>query len=383
MKKVLIFSTAYFPFVGGAEVAVKEITDRISDIEFDMITARMDRKLPKFERVGNVNVYRMGFGVKALDKIILAKWGFLKALKLNKKNNYDIAWSIMASQASIAASLFKIFKKRVKLILTLQEGDEEEHLARYVFNIKFLYKILIRPWHILVFKKADFVTAISSYLVDRAIQNGIQKEKIKIVPNAVDIKHFTKEYPKEELNSLKNELNIKDGEKVLITTSRLVKKNAIDDVIKSLKYLPSNIKFLIFGIGEDLEKLKNLAKEINVEDRIKFLGQVDHKDLPKYLHISDVFLRPSLSEGLGNSFLEAMVAGVPVVGTEVGGIPDFLIDRESGLFCEVNNPESIVEKVKLLLENDELRKKIIENGRNLVKKEYNWDIIVKRIKDIF
>ena len=63
---------SFFPFVGGAEVAVKEITDRISDIEFDMITARMDRKLPKFERVGNVNVYRMGFGVKALDKIILA-----------------------------------------------------------------------------------------------------------------------------------------------------------------------------------------------------------------------------------------------------------------------------------------------------------------------
>ncbi|MCG2695311.1 hypothetical protein L6261_04530, partial [Candidatus Parcubacteria bacterium] len=61
MKKILIFSTVYYPFVGGAEVAIKEITDRIGDIEFDMVTLRFDKNLPKFEKIGNVNVYRIGF----------------------------------------------------------------------------------------------------------------------------------------------------------------------------------------------------------------------------------------------------------------------------------------------------------------------------------
>ncbi|MDD5071750.1 MAG: hypothetical protein PHQ42_03375, partial [Patescibacteria group bacterium] len=75
MKRVLIISTAYFPFVGGAEVAVREITERISAIEFDMITARMDRKLPRFERLGNINVYRIGIGLQIFDKLWLAFGG--------------------------------------------------------------------------------------------------------------------------------------------------------------------------------------------------------------------------------------------------------------------------------------------------------------------
>jgi len=92
INRILIFSTAYFPFVGGAEVAVKEITDRINDIQFNMITARMDRKLSKEESVGNVNVFRVGCGCKTIDKFLLPICGLIKALQLHKKNNYDIVF---------------------------------------------------------------------------------------------------------------------------------------------------------------------------------------------------------------------------------------------------------------------------------------------------
>ncbi len=405
IKKVLIFSTAYFPFVGGAEVAVKEITNRIDNCVWALITARMDRKLPKQERVGNVDVYRVGTGRKTIDKILLPISGFLKAVKLHKKNNYDIAWPIMASQASIAASFFKIFKPKVKLLLTLQEGDEEEHLKRYVFGSNLLYKIFIQPWHLLVFKKADFITAISNDLKQRAVNNKV-KCGVEVVPNGVDVDRFQISDFRFKISDFKKELGIKENEKVVITTSRLVKKNGINDLINAMpKLLITKYKLLILGVGSDEKELKKLVKDLKIEDKVMFLGQVDHKDLPKYLWASDVFCRPSLSEGLGNSFLEAMSAGVPVVGTAIGGIPDFLQDGKSsfapsdaktlagkkatadktGWFCKVKNPKSIAEKIKYILDEknkDEVRR-VVENAGKLVEKKYNWEIIAVKFKEIF
>jgi len=169
----------------------------------------------------------------------------------------------------------------------------------------------------------------------------------------------------------------------LITVSRLVLKNAVDDVIKSLKYLSKNVKFLILGSGPDLAKLQELAEELEVKNRVIFLGQIDHKEILKYLKISDIFIRPSLSEGLGNSFLEAMAAGLPVIGTSVGGIPDFLEDRKTGLFCRVRNPQNIAGKVKELLSDNELRRVIIDNGWALVEKKYSWFKISQQMDQIF
>ncbi|KKU36616.1 MAG: Glycosyl transferase group 1 [Candidatus Azambacteria bacterium GW2011_GWF2_46_32] len=129
--------------------------------------------------------------------------------------------------------------------------------------------------------------------------------------------------------------------------------------------------------------MKDLTKKLNLEDNVLFLGEVSHKDLPQYLWISDVFVRPSLSEGLGNAFLEAMAAGVPVIGTKVGGIPDFLREGETGLFCEVQNPKSIAEKIETLLKDKKLRLRLVENGRKLVEEKYNWDSIARQIENIF
>ena len=73
-KKILIFSIAYHPFIGGAEMAIKEITDRIGDIDFDLITLRFDKNLSKFERIGNLNVYRIGFTGMAKSPIGSTPW---------------------------------------------------------------------------------------------------------------------------------------------------------------------------------------------------------------------------------------------------------------------------------------------------------------------
>ena len=99
MKRILIFSLAYYPkFVGGAEIAIKEITDRLGgDFEFDMITLKLDYKSPHIEKIGNVNVYRVGFGTeKYLNKVFYVFLAFLKAFFLSNKNHYHFSWSIMS-----------------------------------------------------------------------------------------------------------------------------------------------------------------------------------------------------------------------------------------------------------------------------------------------
>ena len=393
MKKVLIFSIAYPPFVGGAELAIKEITDRINDIRFDLITLRFDSSLPKFEKIGNIDVYRIGFTKKNSAMADLVKWPLkinkllfpftacFKASRLNHQNKYDATWAMMAAYAGFAAMFFKLTHPKVPYLLTLQEGDPIEYILNKVK--------LVRPFFRMIFTKANFIQAISNYLADWARARGFKGE-LEVVPNAVAVAHFSQKYSEQEQTDLKQKLNKAPDDKFVITTSRLVKKNAADDVIKSLLFLPNNVKFLILGAGPDEAALKNLARELNVAKRVIFYGQVDHKDMPLFLKISDVFIRPSLSEGLGNSFLEAMAAKIPVIATPVGGIPDFLFDPEqnpdrppTGLFCNARDPQGIAEKIKIFLENNNLRQKIIVNARELVVKNYDWQLIAEKMGRIF
>ncbi|MBT4277471.1 glycosyltransferase [Candidatus Falkowbacteria bacterium] len=392
-KKVLIFSLAYPPFVGGAELAIKEETDRIKDIEFDMVTLRFDRDLPKFERVGNVNVYRIGFtkpGAKMedlvkyplkLNKLIFPFIACFKASKLHKKNKYDAIWAMMAAYAGFAAMFFKTRHPKVPYLLTLQEGDPIDYILKKVRFVKPLFKR--------IFTKADYLQAISNYLASWGKGMGFKGE-LKLVPNAVNTAHFSQEYNEEELNELKKELGKKDNDKYVITTSRLVLKNAVDDVIKSLQYLPDNIKFLVLGDGPDKEKLDKLVEKLKVKDRVKFLGLVDHKVMPKYLKASDIFIRASLSEGFGNSFIEAMAAEIPVIATQEGGIADFLFDSEknpnkksTGWAVNKRDPKGIAQAIKKILDNQEQTKKTVENAKKMAFEKYDWNIIAKDMEGIF
>ncbi len=372
-RRILIFSLAYYPaFVGGAEIAIKEITDRIasSDVEFDMI-AISGGEVKGFEKIGNVNVYKVSNRLGIFQKLIYPFSAFLMALDLHRVNKYDAIWSMMASYAGFAGFLFKKTNSTVPFILTLQEGENFEK-REGIFN--FIFKN--------IFKSADRIQAISKFLENWARYMGA-KCPIDIVPNGVDIALFSNRKSEGELNELKNKLNKKADDIFLITTSRLVPKNAIGDIIDSMQYLPLNVKFLILGSGYLEKELKEKVKVLNLENRIQFLGYIPHKEMPQYLHISDVFIRPSLSEGMGNSYIEAMASGIPVIATPVGGIVDFLKDGETGLFCEVKNPKSIAQKVEKLIKDKESRDYIVKNTLAMVKEKYDWSIVSNMMFKVF
>lgn len=393
MKKILTYSLTYHPFIGGAEVAIKEITDRIpsEDISFDMITLRFNKDLPKLERYGNVNIHRIGFSKKGavigdgvkfplkINKYIFPIISLFKAMSLQRKNKYDAVWCMLANYASVGAVIFKMLNPKIPYLLELQDGSS----AKQIQDRSGLMFPLIKK----SFVRADLIKAISTFIVDVARNIGY-KGNIEIVPNAVDTKHFSQEYSDEELANTKKDLKIKDGNIYLITTTRLVLTRGVEDIINSMKFLPEHINFIVCGTGPDEDILREMAKDIGVGDRVNFVGHVDHSNLPKYLAVCDIFVRPSTIEGFGNSFVEAMAASIPVVATPVGGIVDFLFDpqknpdkKPTGRFCNVRDPESIAEAVLKFINDPEKTKEIVRNAKDLAIEKYDWDLIAKDMRE--
>ena len=374
-KTILIFSTAYVPFVGGAEVAMKEITDRIDEYNFVMVTAQMDKKLPKKEQIGNITVHRIGVGIPVVDKVYLALCGHIKGVALHKKHNFSCVWSLMASYCGFSARRFKK-KTNVPFLLTLQEGDPIDYILHKVRFVKKQFKE--------IFSLADGLQAISTYLFDWGKDMGFVGNVAEVVPNGVDVARFTKKYTDEELVAVRKSFGFSDDVFLLVTASRLVIKNDVESVIKALPLLPKDVCFVVCGTGDLNEQLVGLAKELDVFDRVTFLGNKSHEELPKILHASDAFIRPSITEGLGNAFLEAMAVGLPTIGTRVGGIPDFLEDGKTGFFCEVQHPQSIAETiVRIQHLSPEEKNHIHNNAMEVITQRYNWEDISGRMKHIF
>lgn len=367
---VVIFTTAYFPMVGGAEVAIKEITDRLPDTRFDLFCAKLRRDTLHKEHVGNVLVHRIGFGIP-LDKYLFPLFAPMATLFV-AKGKRGVIWSVMASYGGFAGLFFSWMKPRWKFLLTLQEGDPLERYQQHAG----MFDGLRRK----IFTRAHTVHAISKFLATWAKEMGVRVEP-SIIPNGVDIELFSIACDEDTRISMRRAFGFDSQHIVLVTASRLSHKNAVDDVVRALALLPERYTLLILGSGEDEDTLKSLVETLGLQTRVVFKGTVSHAELPALLQSADVFIRPSRSEGLGNAFLEAMAAGLPVIGTPVGGIPDFLLDGETGIFCQPNDPRSIMEAVKRL-ENPQLRERLIEQGRNLVIQKYDWDEITIRMKEI-
>src|SRR3989344_4183432 len=307
-RTALIYTTAYLPYIGGAELALKEITERWHNVRVLIVTARLSRTVPQRERIGRAEVIRIGIGIPRVDKLLLA-----------------------------------VFGKRFREI----------------------------------FERADAIQAISQYLADWARDMGATAP-ITVIPNGVDIEKFRFRSWKSDFGGGRSPTS-KSIE--LITTSRLVEKNAVDDIIRALAHLPETVTLEVVGDGVERNNLEVLTHTLNLSSRVHFAGAIAPEEIPLALAHADIFMRPSLSEGLGNSFLEAFAVGLPVIATPVGGIPDFLRDGETGWFAEVRNPESIAACVRYIIDpaHKEHVTHVTAAARALVEKEYSWESVMVRM----
>lgn len=374
-------------------MAIKEITDRIDprDIEFHLITLRFDSRLPRVEQIGNVLVHRIGFSTAGPSMADLRKFPlhlnklwfqfaapFVALTVLDRRYHYDAIWGFMAHSSGVPAAIFKLLRPRTPYALTLQEGDPPEYIERKLMP---LWPLFARA-----FTSADAVSAISTFLAQWARRRGFSGRP-EVIPNAVDAKRFTQEYPRGALDALRDELGKKMGDVFLITTSRLVHKNGLDDVIRALPKLPANVHFIVLGVGPDEGTLRRLSQELHVEKRVQFRGHVGHEDMPKYLKACDIFIRPSRSEGMGSSFVEAMAAGLPVIATQEGGLSDFIFDERrnpdkpiTAWAVDRDSPDQIAHAVRSIMDNPEKVRAVTATAKALVLEKYEWDLVARDMR---
>lgn len=370
--RIVVFSIAYSPQVGGAEAAIQELMARMPEYDFVVIAAAYasDNSYRLVE--GNVEVYRVGRQFASLGRIrnyFYIPLAILCALRLHIRNRFSMIWSIMAAYAG-GAAYWTSLVTRLPVMLSLEEGDPLARIEKLT--------AWVRPFYVHFFKRVVTIQALTPYLAQMAKHFGA-RVAAQVVPNGVEIEEFSKQLSLEERNNLRSRLGVND-EKILITTSRLEIKNGVDILLKALVDLP-DVVLVCAGSGSLEGSLKRTAEHLGVSERVRFLGDVAYKELPEYYQVADVFARPSRSEGMGNSFIEAMAAGIPVIATPVGGILNFAKDKENMVLVPVEDPFAVSAAVKEILVDESLRMSLIEGGR-ITAASYDWSIVTPAIKGI-
>lgn len=366
---IVIATTAFAPFLGGAEIAVQELIKKMStSFRFTIVTARMDSKLARRDVWEGFDVIRVGCGSK-FDKLWLIAIFPWYAWRLKRQHGAILVWAIMASYAGIGAMLADSLGI-LPYVLTLQEGDDLEGIEKRVRIVPRIFK------HI--FLRARGIQVIAPFLADWAKKQGARALPV-VIPNGVSSELFsmTSDERAQYRVETRTDLGIPDDARVVLSVSRLVEKNGLGDLVAAIHNLP-DVHLLIVGDGELRGELEERAKASAL--RIHFIGSQQQTVLKKYYAAADVFCRPAHSEGQGIVFLEALQAGLPVVATRVGGIPSIIEDGVHGVLVEPRNVEVLTAAIDGVLKNPEGCAQMVARGKVHVAK-FNWDIIAPRIKE--
>jgi len=226
-------------------------------------------------------------------------------------------------------------------------------------------------------EKATLIVTVSQYSLENINRfYGIEKEKIRVVPNGVDIQRFSP--PKKSNNKIekiKSEIKLKTDEKCILFVGNLIPRKGLPllvDAATNLLKETKRFKIVIVGDGPSRRKIIRYAKKRAVINHFIFLGRVDDKMLPDIYNCSDLVVLPSLQEGQGITILEAQATAKPVVACKVGGIPEIVIDGKTGILVRPNSFELANAILRLIMDED-LRRKMGENGRKFVCEKYTWE----------
>lgn len=242
-------------------------------------------------------------------------------------------------------------------------------------DVNTLNKGIVKKLKIRCLRKAKHVTVVSDYLAKKIqwLAPGVSTSVISMGVNAAQFgrQHFVKNY-------------FGQGErKVVLFVGRLVEEKGISYLITAMRHIDALL--VIVGEGPVRGQLERQAADMNTQ--VLFLGSKPHAELRSVYASADIFAAPFITarnggqEGLGLVLLEAMASGLPVVASRSGGIPQLIQDGENGLLCEEKNSEELAEKLKLLLEDEDMRRRLCENSREIVNR-YDYSSLAERYAKI-
>ncbi|MCX7795825.1 MAG: glycosyltransferase family 4 protein [bacterium] len=218
---------------------------------------------------------------------------------------------------------------------------------------------------------ADKVIAVCNNDKELLIRLGLKPKKVTLIYNGVSTIEDRKSLPQFE--------GLKIG-----TVASLIKRKGINYLIEAIDLIVKRFKdigLFIIGEGEEREKLESLVERLKIKRYIFFLGGLPFAR--SYINNFDIFVLPSLFESLPVSIIEAYAEKKPVVASNVGGIPELVIDEETGILVPPKDSKALAYAIERLIKDEKLRKKLAENGYNRFIKEFTFKVMVERTQAVY
>jgi len=370
MKKLLILNYEYPPLGGGGGRVSHSLAKGFKQkgYKVDVITSKFDG-LPNFETVDGIQIHRVAiWGRKRKQTAtFLSMFSFLitafySGLKLCGKNQYSfINTHFVLPTGPLGFLLSKLF--HLKNILSIHGGDiydpSKKSSPHNSFYLRWTVKFLLN--------QSDQIVAQSSNTKQNANKYYKPKKEINIIPLS---------YVPFKFNPISRmELALKKDMSYLISVGRIVSRKGFDYLIRSLEFLDDDVELLIVGDGKKKAYLYELARKLQLIDRVHFLGEISEELKFQYLSNSDIYVLSSLHEGFGIVLQEAMQVGLPIVSTNNGGQVDIVKHRVNGLLVEACDAEALATAIKELLMDKKLYRCISLNNVEALK-EFNTDNII-------
>jgi phosphatidylinositol alpha-1,6-mannosyltransferase len=343
--RLLMITELFLPTKGGTAVSFDDDFRRLGGKQVHIITADVPGAA-EFDRNHPNSIHRLVFKrhewLKPESLFIYSKL-FLRSLWLTVTRRITTIFAGRALPEGLVALIVARLTRRPVLIYA--HGEELTGWGRG------------RKFQAMCFamRKADWILSNSDNTRDTLISLiGVDPQRIALIYPTVDEDRFR---PDLQCGDLRSTIGVTGDKKLILSVGRLLRRKGFDNVIRSLPALLEqglDIEYALIGIGEDLDFLQRLARDLNVAHRVHFLGHVTYEDLPRWYNACDLFAMPNRdidgdSEGFGLVFLEAAASGKPAVAGKAGGTGSAIVDGETGLRVDGENVEEIAQALTRLL----------------------------------
>ena len=362
--KILILTDYFYPHVGGGvEKVIMELSLRLVRTGNQVCILTLSTNAKNEEVFQGIHIIR----VNAFDLTKIT--GFQSAISLRMwKIGKDLINEfkpdiIHLHNRFFFSTLIGILLKKgtnIPLITTLHLGSIDYIKGVKGFFIKKIEKYMIRK----INQYSKIVTAVSNNVKENGIKLGISSKKCVVIPNGVDLQFFSMEYSDNEKPRnvvFIGRLLTNKGPQILLQSAKLI-----------IKKIP-DIQLNIVGDGPQRANLEKFVKSNNLSNNVKLLGKLD--DIRSIMKKSDLYVRPSLLDGMPLGVLEAMAAKLPIIATNIAGTSELIETGKTGHLVTANDAKDLSDAIFTLLEDKNYMKKIANNGYELVRSKYDWNNI--------
>lgn len=373
MKKTLIISLEFPPQVGGIATYVHDLAGALDSEKVivlavggnDQNSTTMQKKTWDLQRKYKIIRKKLLF-----PKFIWPRWLLLvfQVWKIVKAEKIEIIFVQHVLPVGYAAILMKKFLKVPYLLFS--------HGTDLIAGTATPWK---RKMVTLVSRHAEQIIFNSESLRDRYLRVLVQFEKKSMVLYPCPEPIFLHSPTREEINTLRRQYAL-EGKQTLLSVSRLDEGKGFLHMIRYMPKILEQVPNLVwFIIGDGIKKnsiIESLQKN-NLQNIVRFIGEIPHDQLPKFFYTADAFVLlahpdEGREEGLGLVFLEASAAGMPIVAGRSGGVPEAVLDQETGLIVEATNEKEVVSAVLKVLKDREYARRLGMNARDRMIRDFSW-----------